>query len=225
MMEICTILRSDVLSIQTPPSMRLSSEKIDFINDFFSSVNTKKTRISWEIRTKRLLNKKKLKEVMYNNNLIHCIDVSKGEEPILKTDLLHTRLFGKGEHNVYQFNDDELKGIENTIDDSKIEKSILNFHNVRQYKDAARLKIYRKTGKFPKITYNTGIQSLVEVLKEDTIFPISKSKLIMSQGWKIFDWSENKRLRVKKIINVIPDRSYNNIIDLTQTLKNVCFNE
>ena len=157
---------------------------------------------------------------MYNNNLIHCIDVSKGEDPIVKTDLLHTRLFGKGEHNVYQFHDDELRGIEKSFNDSRIEKSILNFHNVRQYKDAARLKIYRSTGKFPKVTYNIGIQSLIEVLKEDTRFPIPKSDLIKSQGWKIFDFSEIERLRVNDIIKEIPDRMYDDIDDLTQTLKN-----
>jgi hypothetical protein len=200
--------------------MKLNFEKIGIINDFFSSLNTKKTRISWEIRTKNLFDKKKVKEVMYNNNLIHCIDVSKGEDPIVKTDLLHTRLFGKGEHNVYQFHDDELRGIENSVNDSIIDKSILNFHNVRQYKDAARLKIYRKTEKFPKVTYNVGIQSLVEVLKEDTKFPISKSDLIKSQGWKIFDLSEIERLRVNDIINEIPDRIYDDIDDLTHTLKN-----
>jgi len=102
---------------------------------------------------------------------------------------------------------------------SGAEKAILNFHTVRQYKDAARLKVFRQTGSFPKVTRGLGIESLIEVLKEDSKFPTTKSDLIKDQGWKIFDWKNNQRRRVSDEIEKLPDKTYRSLNDLTQAIK------
>ncbi|MFQ6077208.1 MAG: hypothetical protein ACE5Z5_13935 [Candidatus Bathyarchaeia archaeon] len=60
----------------------------------------------------------------------------------------------------------------------------------------ARLKVFRQTGRFPKVTTSVGIQSLIEVLREDARFPATKSDLIRNQGWKLFDLREDERRRV-----------------------------
>ena len=41
------------------------------------------------------------------------------------------------------------------------------FHGARMYSDAARLKVYEKSGTFPKVTKSAGLASLKTVLEED----------------------------------------------------------
>lgn len=48
-------------------------------------------------------------KTIQDHNMIHSVDLSKDEEPAYKSDILYTRLFGKGEYNIYQPTDQELK--------------------------------------------------------------------------------------------------------------------
>jgi len=76
--------------------------------------------------------------------MIHSIDLSKGEKPAYDSDTLYTRLFGKGEHNIYQPTDGELMEIDRKAENAQSSRIVMSFHFVRMYKDAARL---RPTGK------------------------------------------------------------------------------
>jgi hypothetical protein len=58
---------------------------------------------------------------------------------------------------------------------------------------SARLKVYEKSGTFPKITKATGLASLKYILEEDAVFPANKSELIEKQ-WKVFDLTENEHV-------------------------------
>src|SRR4030065_255060 len=61
------------------------------------------------------------------NNMIHSVDLSKGEKPAYETDILYTRLFGKGTHNIYQPTDQELEEVDRKAAVSKSEKIVMNF--------------------------------------------------------------------------------------------------
>jgi hypothetical protein len=87
------------------------------------------------------------------------------------------------------------------------------------YKDAARLKTYKQTGKFPMITRSTGLASLGEVLGEDARFPSTKQELIRSQGWKILDLTETERIHVGDLLEKLPEGSYNNLGEVADRLK------
>jgi len=220
MVKICSILNAEILLIQTPASLEFTPRRITGIEQFLSSVNTKRVRIAWEIRSQRDQPlSEAIYELMHKHDIIHCIDISKGETPAYPNDILYTRLFGKGTHNIYQYTDKELKEVNQKIVQSGARKAILNFHTVRNYKDAARLKVFRKTGTFPSVTRNLGINSLLEVLAEDTKFPTTKFNLIRDQGWKIFDWKENQRQRVSEVIEKLPNQNYTNLHDLIQVIK------
>src|SRR2546430_12194390 len=52
------------------------------------------------------------------------------------TTLFRSRLFGPGPHNVYEFDDDELRSIDRAGQDAV--RAAFTFHGVRMYKDAAR---------------------------------------------------------------------------------------
>jgi uncharacterized protein YecE (DUF72 family) len=219
MKTICQILRADVLHIQTPPKLKLNKPKIRSIRDFFQSAELKPIRVAWEIRqpeSKRL--PPNLISLMRDLDIIHCVDLST-QTPAYKSDIMYTRLFGKGRHNIYQFTDEELKEIDKKVSRGVHKKVILSFHGLRMYKDAARFKIYKHTGKFPPVTRSTGLSSLREVLVEDAEFPTTKRRLIQHQGWKVIDLTETKRIRACEILQKLPEKTYQSLEQVMSALE------
>jgi hypothetical protein len=87
------------------------------------------------------------------------------------------------------------------------------------YKDAARLKVYKQTGKFPSITRSTGLTSLAEILSEDTRFPATKQELVQGQGWKLFDLNKTTRAHAKDFLQKLPEKKYMNITNIMSALQ------
>ncbi len=141
--------------------------------------------------------------------------------PAYESDILYTRLFGRGKHNVYQPMDSELLEIDNRASREKPEKMVMSFHFVKMYKDAARFKTYKQTGKFPTVTRSTGLASLEEVLDEDARFPSTKQELLLTQGWKIFDLTKAERVHVADFLEKLPEGIYNNLGEIADKLKSV----
>jgi uncharacterized protein YecE (DUF72 family) len=219
MKQICTILNAPVLHLQTPPTFAFSEKAINSFRDLLSSINLGKLRLALEIRGASPSKiPSELLKTMQDYNIVHCIDLSKAETPSYQSDILYSRLFGKGHNNVYQPTDEELAQIHKKASSGNFQKTILSFHFVRMYKDAARLKIYEEKGKFPQITNNIGLTSLEEVLREDAKFPSTKQALVQDQGWKLFDLSEDKRVRVGDFLGKLPEKTYNNINEVIATI-------
>ena len=219
MKQICTILNADTLHLQIPLSTILAQNSTDKFRDFLSSLDLGKLRLALE--TRGIPSSKmpsELVNTMQDYNMIHCVDLSKGEMPAYESDTLYSRLFGKGHHNVYQPTDEELRQIDKKVLSGKFEKIILSFHFVRMYKDAARLKMYKQTGKFPAITRSTGLSSLEEVLKEDAKFPATKQELVHDQGWKLLDLTADERMYARNFLRKLPERTYNNIREVIDAL-------
>lgn len=162
-----------------------------------------------------------LLKIMQDRNMIHCVDLSKGEEPAYESDILYSRLFGKGEHNIYQPTDGELVEIDRRASESRSQKVVMSFHFVRMYKDAVRLKTYKQTGRFPMVTRSTGVASLEEVLREDAQFPATKRQLIDRQGWKLFDMTESKRIHAAEVLQKLPEGTYNSPSEVINQLEHV----
>jgi uncharacterized protein YecE (DUF72 family) len=219
MRRISETLKADILHVQTPLSLKLNDHVVEGFRQLLSSSRLDKVRLALELRENLPHGPSlHLLKVMQDNGVIHCVDLSRGEKPAYDSDILYTRLFGRGHHNIYQPTDEELEEIDHTATDSKSEKVVMSFHFVRMYKDAARMKIYKQTGKFPKITRSTGLDSLEEVLKENTVFPATKQDLIERQGWKLFDETETKRVHLAEYLDGLPDRMYENLRQVTDKL-------
>ena len=160
------------------------------------------------------------KSLSQDLKIIHAVDLSR-ENPLLPSDIIYTRLFGKGKHNIYQFTDEELKEIDHKIVLSKAKTVALSFHGLRMNTDALRFVHYKKTGKFSSITGLAGVASAKAVLAGDTRVPISKKTLLEEQGWKVFDASGDKRLHIADWLQNIPDRTYANMGELTEALEDI----
>ena len=120
---------------------------------------------------------------------------------------------------MYQPTDEELAEVDHKASNGNLEKVVMSFHFVRMYKDAARLKIYKQTGKFPAVTKSTGLSSLDEVLSEDARFPTTRQDLICSQGWKLFDVTEDRRMRASDLLMRLPERTYNSVNEIIDALR------
>ena len=140
------------------------------------------------------------------------------EKPSFDSDVVYSRLFGKGKHNLYQFTDEEL--VENDKNAQSSHRVIaMSYHGARMHMDAARFMQYKKTGKFMPVTSFIGVDSARSVLSEDAVFPSSKSDLIAHQGWKVVDVTTNKRVHLSELLSGIPEKIYNDVDEVAEELR------
>jgi len=219
MVDICSCLDASIIHIQIPREIELDDKRITEFRDLLHSVCLCDVRIALETARGQAnaLGSHGI-SVMKDLNVIHCVDLSQ-EEPAYESDILYTRLFGPKADNIYQFSDEELTDINTKASASRFEKSILAFHGVKMYKDAARLKVYRDIGVLPMVTSSQGLDSLREVLAEDTTFPTSMRTLVDHQGWKIIDLTAEKRVRAEKVLASLPERQYCSVDDVISALR------
>jgi uncharacterized protein YecE (DUF72 family) len=219
MRQICRVLDADILHLQTPLSLKPTQAFISNFRNFLSTIDLGKLRLALEIRGASSAKlPMDLVRTMQRYGVIHSVDLSKGETPAYQSDTLYSRLFGKGEHNVYQPTDGELQEMDNKTSKGNFERVVMSFHFVRMYKDAARLKIFKETGKFPMVTRATGLESLEQVLREDADLPSTKQELVQGQGWKLFDLTKEERVRAEEFLQKLPNRTYNSVGEIINAL-------
>ena len=216
MEAICRTLRASVLAVLVTNDDLDQEDLAAGLDELLTTINANGTRVAVEFRggppTDKVL------KLMERNDAIHCVDISR-EQPKYNSDILYARLFGKGQDNIYEFDDDELRNIASKASAPKFEKSILAFHGVKMYRDAARLKAFLKAGDFPTITGQVGLDSLRTVLEEDARFPAKKTELVNLQGWKLFDLNPKKRVRVREYLSKLPDGTYSNLDSVISSLE------
>jgi len=217
MVSYCKFLDSPFLVLETPANYVINQEKAKQARDLFSSFTLRSVNLVWEIRapiTEVAL------DLLRDFNIIECVDLSI-KTPSVESDIVYSRLFGKGRHNVYQFTDEELLTIDHEIESINPRIAALSYHGIKMNIDAARYMQYKKTGKFVPITDFTGIDSARVVLFEDTQFPISKSELIEKQGWKVIDLTLDKRGHLAELLVNIPDKIYNSVDEVAEALEEI----
>jgi uncharacterized protein YecE (DUF72 family) len=219
MTEVCEVLKAKFLVLETPARTHFSAEKIDSVKNFLNNVNRQETKLVWEIRHNEGENiPRDLIELMSDQDIVHSVDLSR-ENPAFESDILYTRIFGKGQHNIYQFTDEELDEIDQKIAKSSSSTVAISFHNVKMYKDASRFRVFKETGQFTTATGATGQQSLRKVLLEDAEFPATKKDLINKQGWKIIDLTQKKRVHASTLLEKLPNQTFKNIEEVLVDLE------
>lgn len=217
MRQYCDILNSPYFVLETPATYLINQKNEKETRDFFSSLNINGLRLVWEYRapiTQTVVG------LMEDFGIIHCIDLSK-QKPSFDLDVTYSRLFGKGQHNIYQFSDDELAEIDRKAQDTDSKTVILSYHGARMNSDAARFKHYKGTGNFLPVTAYTGIDSAKAVLSEDITFPISKAELKAKQGWKVIDLTPDKRVHISEVLANLPDKRYSSLDEVMKELRSV----
>jgi uncharacterized protein YecE (DUF72 family) len=215
--EACRILEAEVMTILIGNAPQIEEDELATkLREFLGTFNVEKTVVAVEFRN--LNPSEEVFDVMRESGAVHCIDLS-NEAPRYSGRVLYSRLFGKGEENIYEFDDSELKQIAKKASEPKFEKSILAFHGVRMYRDAGRVKSFIEKGFFPKITSGLGADSIREVLSEDARFPASRSSLAKDQGWKVFQDTGEVR-KISTVLEKLPSENYASLNDLIVELRN-----
>ena len=215
--EVCQTLKAPVMTVLIGRNSQVKHHDLaSRLEGLLETFNADKTLVAIEFRN--IDPDEEVFDLMKNHGAVHCVDLSK-EEPRFKGKILYTRLFGRGEENIYEFDDSELGDISKKASEPKFEKSILAFHGVRMYRDAGRIKSFIEKGYFPRITSSLGADSIREVLAEDARFPSTKSNLIKDQGWKVFQDILAVR-RISTILENMPDRQYESLDDLMIEMNN-----
>ncbi len=76
--EICSILGSRFLVLETPAKLVFSDKKMRSIKNFFGSISFKGLRLVWEVRRPKGKSiPPELVAFMQDNNITHCVDLSR----------------------------------------------------------------------------------------------------------------------------------------------------
>lgn len=215
MTTYCRILDAPFLVLETPHTYVLNHDSIGDVRDLVSSMSLKSVRLVWEIRS---LATAEVVRAMQDLDIVHCVDLSR-EDPSFQSDVVYTRLFGKGKHNIYQFTDEEIEEIDQKILKPEVVVAAISYHSIKMATDAIRLMQYKKTGEFLPVTAFTGADSVRAVLSEDARFPSSKEDLIEHQGWKVVDLTSDRRVHVSELLSKIPEKTYNNVDEVILVLE------
>ncbi len=216
MKAYCHALKAPFLVLETPKTHSYTPQDINAARSFLASISTDGLQLVWEYRAPQT---PQISRLMLDYGIIQSVDLSL-QKPPENTELVYSRIFGKGKHNLYQFTDQELAEIEqNATANPKIKKAAVSFHGARMYNDAARSQTHIRTGKFLPATGYFGVDSAKSVLREDTEFPLGKAELMADQGWKVIDLSADKRVHLSEVLNRIPNRTYQNVEDVVAALE------
>ena len=157
-----------------------------------------------------------LRRLLADLAILDVVDLSR-TSPRIPDSEVYSRLFGHGERNAYQFDDDELRRLDAAGGD--VARAVFAFHGVRMYTDAARFLAFRRTGRFPPVTGSVGVASLEEVLREDARFPATREEIRRIHGWKLVEVEAGVRARVGSVLSSIPERRYASLTDLVGAVR------
>jgi len=217
MKAYCEMLEAPFLVLETPQSQALNKSAIREAEEFLSAIPLDDLKVVWEYRAPLTT---EVTQLMDDFGIIQCVDLSY-DLPIVNQDVVYSRLFGKGRHNIYQFTDDELVEIENNAQHNQPKTVVLSYHGLRMNTDAIRSQQHLLNGKFLPATNSVGFDSVKSVLAEDAHFPSSKSQLIADQGWKVIDLTPDKRIHLSTVLEAIPEKTYRSLDEVGNELKAV----
>jgi uncharacterized protein YecE (DUF72 family) len=221
MKQICRILGSKILLIQTPGSFK--PDDLADAERFFRQVDRGSLALVWETRGPSWESHdayKKLSRVLKELEVGHVADPFK-VTPAYTGEIAYFRLHGLGENMYYyQYTDSELRRLKELVSvyDAGGKDIYVLFNNLSMFEDAVRFTKYLSNGTFPKITSSTGLASIEEVVAK-TRYPVSKSVLIRKLGWRLVDSEEGKQAKLSTFLDDLPIKIYKNAEELLDGIK------
>ncbi len=204
---IARALRADVLVLETPPAHAFGREEVHAFRDLAAVAPTLRIGLETRAYTGRPL-PAALASVLRDVAGIDVVDLSKGHLPRVGSDVMYTRLLGKGSGNAWEFSDAEIRELSAAAKRQDSGRTMFAFHGVRMYKDAARYRSFDRTGALPPATRLLGLDAIQEVLEPDARFPATRSELLKDHGWKVIAVEGRGNVHAAELLRALPDRRY-----------------
>ncbi len=223
MKQICKTLNSKILLFQTPASFR--PDKLADAEKFFREAKREDLILVWETRGpawEKAETYRELEKVLKKLDVIHVTDPFKAM-PAYTGEVAYFRLHGLGEQMYYyQYSNAELKKLKELIAPyAKRSKDVyVLFNNLYMLEDALRFMNYLSKGTFPKITSETGLASIKEVVGK-TRFPATKSTLLKRVGWKLVELEDDRQVRLETLLKNLPSKTFKSADELVADLKSI----
>ena len=213
--DVARLLRAPFLILETPACLPLGREAADGLREF-AALAPPGARLGLEARAHAEGPlPPPLVRTMEDLDILDVVDLSR-RAPRVAADALYTRIFGRGEFNAYQLDDEEMRAIDRAGRGATT--VAYAFHGVRMYQDAARFLSFRRTGVFPPVTGSEGLASLAEVLEPDARFPAAREDLIRDHGWKLVDLDATRRARAEAYLARLPPGTYRDLPGVLRAL-------
>jgi len=123
MLKICKTLNSKVLVLETPKNLDLQYI-LQNLKSILGEVKFNEVRLALEPRCGWYSDSNVSLDEFQSMGIIPITDYSREEPPYDDEEISYSRLFGLGEHNIYQFTDEDLKLIKERADRRKSKKSL-----------------------------------------------------------------------------------------------------
>ncbi len=136
MSSVCEVLGSDILVLQTPSRLDPSRASEGALLDLANHAEIHSLRLAWEVRSNPT---PELLSFFKAHGIVQVTDLSRAP-PVLPGEVIYSRLFGRGRHNLYRFTTEDFRRIEDGAVSSRAKKAYFAFHGVAMYADALRFK-------------------------------------------------------------------------------------
>jgi len=221
MKEICQVLKTCILLIQTPASFR--PDKLGEVEKFFQKIHCGDLVVVWETRGPSWDEpsiREKLAVALRKLDVPHVTDPFK-IMPVYVSDIAYFRLHGLSkELYYYQYTDEELKRLHEIVRSFEANgKEVYTlFNNLAMFDDGIRFMHFIKKGSFPSLTGAVGLDSVRRVI-EKTRYPITKSMLSNRLGWRLVELEEGKQTRLNWLLKDLPSKSYESVEEVLREIK------
>ncbi len=219
--RFATVIRATDFVVETPPTLVVGARECEGLRDIRVTLSAESpgTRLGLEARAYRgRALPPALGAFMAREEVTDVVDFSVAS-PLVPSDVAYARLFGPGEGNRWEFTDAELRALQDRADDVRAERTVLAFHGVRMYKDAARFLSFQRTASFPPSTKGSGLASLEEVLRDGgASFPATGQELLATHGWRVVDLDGRSEHASALLGGLTPDRTFGSIHDVLAAL-------
>jgi len=129
------LLRSEMLVLQTPPSLHVDEGKVREVAAILPSAGLGGVRVFWEDRSPKSRGRvEAVREVMLGEGVVPVVDLSV-EPPVARAPVTYSRMFGAG-----AYDGDLLLKIYNRVEGGRGGTAVLTFHGGNMYVDALRYK-------------------------------------------------------------------------------------
>ncbi|MCD6301325.1 MAG: DUF72 domain-containing protein [Staphylothermus sp.] len=145
-LEVAAILKSNIIVLQTPPSLPCNNDSFEWINKFFEETKTlteDKYIIGWEPRGEWTKRTDLLEKILVKNNILHIVDPYRTDPLIIVHDTIYYRLHGIGEGEVnyrYKYTDEDHEKLVEKLLSQEYSTAYIMYNNIYMHQDSKRLK-------------------------------------------------------------------------------------